>query len=183
MDARLSRGRDLRNETIINVAALLCEPLGGARLYRLDLESIALDSDLTARRVGGEIRLTHLHEEILASVTISGVAELLCDRCLDTYDQSFTAEFSEIYRQTVDVRTGSGVVSKLIPDDTEVFAIGENHELDLAEALRQWVLLSFPMRPDCGLDCPGPDLIEVGEPSRVDERFAALSRLLEDNPS
>lgn len=182
MDAQLSRGHDLCNETVINVVALLREPLGAARLYSLKLDTMPLDDELTAERVSGEARLTHLHDEILASVHTSGVAVLLCDRCLDSYEQKFTAEFTEIYRQTVDVQTGSGVVSQLIPDDTEVFAIDENHELDLAEALRQWILLSFPMRPDCGAACPGPDLVEVGESGLIDEPFAALSRLLDDEP-
>jgi len=37
------------------------------------------------------------------------------------------------------------------------------------------------MRADCGDECPGPDVVETGdEPG--DERFAALSRLLDEDP-
>jgi hypothetical protein len=39
------------------------------------------------------------------------------------------------------------------------------------------------MRPDCGAECPGPDVLEVGddEDDGVDERLAALASLLGDD--
>ena len=45
---------------------------------------------------------------------------------------------------------------------SRISRIDENHELDLREPLRQEILVALPMRPDCGPDCPGPDLTEVG---------------------
>jgi uncharacterized metal-binding protein YceD (DUF177 family) len=71
-------------------------------------------------------------------------------------------------------------------DDDLVSRIDENHELDLREPLRQEILVALPMRPDCGADCPGPDLLEVGgeddvSDDPVDERLAALASLLGDD--
>ena len=71
-------------------------------------------------------------------------------------------------------------------DDELVSRIDENHELDLREPLRQEILVALPMRPDCGADCPGPDLLEVGgeddaSDDLVDERLAALASLLGDD--
>jgi uncharacterized metal-binding protein YceD (DUF177 family) len=181
---------DLRNDTAINVAGLLQAPTGSIRTYGLRLDRFPLDHDLAAADVHGEVKLTRLREGVMASVQVGGRVELECVRCLRAYDQSFATEFNEEYCQTVDVRTGLGLALDAAPDD-ETFIIDDNHELDVGEALRQEILVSLPMRPDCGELCPGPDVVESGDASPFDSRFAALERLLaedevttrRDNPS
>ena len=54
------------------------------------------------------------------------------------------------------------------------------HELDLTELLRQWIVLALPMTPTCGPDCPGPQEIDNGDEEAVDNRFAALQQLLDN---
>lgn len=172
---------DLHNDTVINVAALLKEPVGSTRSYPLNLDRFALDQDLVAENVAGRIKLTRLSDEIIASIRAIGTVNLECQRCLRIYSQRFTTDFDEEFREAYDVRTGAGVASGR-PDD-ERFAIDENHELDIAEPLRQEILVSLPMRPTCGDDCPGPDVTEVGEADTeaVDNRFSALAQLLDDD--
>jgi uncharacterized protein len=170
---------DLHNETAVNVAALLKEPVGSTRSYALDLDRFALDTDLLAEDVAGSVKLTRLSDEIIASIRARGSVTLECQRCLRTYPQPFRTDFDEEFREAYDVRTGAGVASGR--EDDERFSIDENHELDVAEPLRQEILVSLPMRPDCGDDCPGPDILEVGEADAVDDRFAALADLLDDD--
>lgn len=175
--------RELRNETVVNVAGLLKGQVGTTRTYALALDSFAPDGDEVARQVEGTVRLTRLRDAVMANIAASGVAPLECVRCLREYDQPFEIAFDEEYRQTVDVRTGLGLGSERGEDD-EVSFINENHELDLKEPLRQEILVSLPMRPDCGPGCPGPDLLEVGDAAAaddvIDDRLAALARLLVD---
>ncbi len=178
------RGLGLNNDTVINVVGLLKGQVGSTRNYALHLDAFPLDDELTAEGVTGEVRLTRLQDRILADVDARGRVELECVRCLRPYDQPFETAFTEEYRQMVDVRTGTDIPAELLTDtdaDDEVFAIDENHELDVGEALRQWIVLTLPMRADCGPDCPGPDVTEAGEGEAVDERFAALSRLLDED--
>ncbi len=105
-----------------------------------------------------------------------------CVRCLREYDQPFSVAFDEEYRQTVDVRTGADLDEGLA-DEQAYSRIDESHELDLREPLRQEILVALPMRPDCGAECPGPDVLEVGDGDNdgVDERLAALASLLGDD--
>jgi uncharacterized protein len=172
---------DLHNETVVNVAALLKEQVGAIRTYRLMLDRFALDSDLFAEGIAGNVKLTRLSDEIIAGIRARGTVTLECQRCLRSYEQPFRTEFDEEFREAFDVRTGAGMKSGR-PDD-ERFAIDENHELDFAEPLRQEILVSLPMRPACGDDCPGPDVIEVGDEGTVDDRLAALAALLDDEQS
>lgn len=172
---------DLHNETVVNVAALLKEPVGSTRSYPLSLDSFSLDEDLSAENVFGRVKLTRVTDEIIASIRAQGTVTLECQRCLRMYPQSFRTDFDEEFREAFDVRTGAGVASAR-PDD-ERFQINEKHELDFTEPLRQEILVSLPMRPACGDDCPGPDVTEVGEAESeaVDNRFSALAQLLDDD--
>jgi uncharacterized protein len=177
--------RELRNDTAVNVVGLLKGQTGATRSYHLLLDTFEADDEIIVRDIDGDVRLTRLRDAIIARVSATGVAPMICARCLREYDQPFEVEFDEEYRQTVDVHTGFDLGGEPV-DDVLVSRIDENHELDLREPLRQEILVALPMRPDCGADCPGPDLLEVGgeddagdEP--VDERLAALASLLPDD--
>lgn len=177
---------ELRNETAVNVAGLLQSQIGATRSYRLLLDRFEADGETIARDIAGDVRLTRLRDAVMASVTASGVAPMTCARCLRQYDQPFDVAFDEEYRQTVDVRTGVGLGIGQIDEDDDS-RIDENHVLDLREPLRQEILVALPMRPDCGAECPGPDLIErdidTSEDEIVDERLAALASLLGNEPA
>ena len=177
--------RELRNDTAVNVVGLLKGQTGATRSYHLLLDTFEADGETIVRDIDGDVRLTRLRDAIIARVSATGVAPMICARCLREYDQPFEVEFDEEYRQTVDVHTGFDLGGEPA-DDELVSRIDENHELDLREPLRQEILVALPMRPDCGAECPGPDLLEVGgeddagdEP--VDERLAALASLLGDD--
>ncbi len=177
--------RELRNDTAVNVVGLLKSQTGDTRSYRLVLDTFEADAETIARHIVGDVRLTRLRDAIMAGVSATGVVSLTCVGCLREYDQPFRVEFDEEYRQTVDVRTGVDLDDE--PADEELFSrIDENHELDLREPLRQEILVALPMRPDCGPDCPGPDVLEVGgedgaSDDVVDERLAALASLLAED--
>jgi uncharacterized metal-binding protein YceD (DUF177 family) len=61
----------------------------------------------------------------------------------------------------------------------EIGEIDEANEIDMAEPIRQFAILSLPMRPFCGDDCPGPDIEDEVGPE-IDHRLAALAELLDD---
>jgi uncharacterized protein len=174
------RLRELHNETAANVAGLLKAQTGATREYRIHLDEFFIDGDTVARDINGDVRLTRLRDSIIANVQATGVASLMCARCLREYDQPFVVDFDEAYEQTVDVRTGLDL-GRDFPEDEQTSRVDENHELDLREPLRQEILVALPMRPDCGPDCPGPDVTEVGDDEAVDDRFAALANLLGDD--
>lgn len=180
-----SQQRDLRNETAVNVAGLLKGQIGETRSYRLQFDAFEADGEVVARQIEGDVRLTRLRDGVLAHLEVAGLAPMTCARCLRDYDQPFEIAFDEEYRQTVDVRSGAGLDEDV--GDEQASLIDENHELDLREPLRQEILIALPMRPDCGPDCPGPDVLAVGDEGdaseAVDDRLAALASLLGDDPA
>lgn len=172
---------ELRNDTVINVARLLQEPVGSSRRIALQLDWFALDTDMMSRDLTGDLRLTRITDGIMLGGTIEGIAMIECVRCLEIYDQPFKTEVEQVYRPLIDMHSGF-VVSESYPDEdeNEVGEIDEGHELDLAEPLRQFAILALPMQPICGPDCPGPE-IEQDEEEAGDHRFAALAALLDES--
>lgn len=166
---------DLFNETAVNVATLLQEPVGASRTFSFRLDHLQLDDDLVARDVVGDLRLTSLTDEILANVTATATVALTCLRCLEQYDQPTRTRFQEEFRVAYDVRSGAEVSSD---DDDERFSINDAHELDIREPLRQELIVSLPMRPDCGDVCPGPPALADDSDKDEDNRFKALGALL-----
>lgn len=177
---------ELVNDTRLNVATLLTENVGSTRDLELTLTAFPLDDDLVASDVLGNLRLTRLQSGILASGKLTGHVELECARCLNLYDQPFSTRLTEQFRQTVDVHGAAGFAPHRAEpeveddDDEPGFEINDTHELDLNELVRQNILLALPMRPDCGERCPGPPAIDNGPESDVDDRFAALQQLLDN---
>jgi len=177
---------DLLGDTRLNVASLLIEPVGKMRDIVVELESLPLDEELVAQNVRSLARLTRLKDAILVTADVTGMVPLECVTCLAAYDQMIAERFSEPIRQLVDVRTGVELPNSVNTKDDEAddepgFTINENHELDLGEALRQWIVLAIPMQPSCGPDCPGPLLRSTDDEDEVDNRFASLASLLADD--
>lgn len=182
------RAIDLIDDTRLNVASLLLEPVGSTREIRVSLPRLDLGDGLVAVDIVAQAGLVRLKGQILVTADVTGTVPLECVTCLAEYDQPIRESFSESFHQTVDVRTGSDLNKPrerlLIGTDEEEsgFVIDDNHEIDLAEALRQWIVLSIPMQPSCGPDCPGP-LLRSTEPDQTgDSRFAGLASLLDDDP-
>lgn len=178
MDPEATGQVTLRNDTVINVAALLREQTGAHRAYRFLIDRFDLDEELFAVDLAGDVRLTRLSDAILVSVNARATVALECQRCLETYDQPVTVGFSEEFRIAYDVRRGTPVESEVEGLD-ERLEVSENHELDFSEPMRQEVIVALPMRPVCGENCAGPPAFDDDEDEGPGGQFAALASLLE----
>lgn len=169
----------LVDDTVVNVAQLLKQPVGAARALEVHLSRFQLDTDLWARDVEVDGRLIRIATGILVEGTIRGIATLECVRCLEAFDAPYQGQFDAEFWPSVEVRTG---VPLPLPEDDEIFVIDHNHEMDLAEILRQVSIVALPMRPVCGDSCPGfQEEFPAGGPAE-DERLAVLRNLLDERP-
>lgn len=174
MDRRLP---NLSNDTVVNVAQLLKQPVGATRTFQIHLQRLMLDEGQWARDVEANIRLTRIETGILVDGEVAGVANVQCVRCLREFDQPFRGVVEGEYRPSVDVRTGLPLA---MPEDDDIFIIDHNHELDLAPLLRQVIILALPMRPVCGEQCEGFQREFPAAEDEVDDRFAVLRTLLDE---
>jgi uncharacterized protein len=110
--------------------------------------------------------------------------ELTCSRCLSLFKYPVKINFEEEYIPTIDITNG---VSLSSPEEPGSFVIDEHHVIDLTEAIRQYTLLTMPMKPLCREDCAGlcqgcGQSLNQGPchcpPQAIDARWSELSKLL-----
>ena len=147
------------NALRINVAGLLKETAGAARDYPIDAppaeltELLSSESDARgAAPLTGTVRLMRTPQSIFARGRLSGRLAVECSRCLDTAEVPVRFELDAEYFPQVDIMTGRGLPK---PDDDLAFTINQSHELDLSEAVRQYLILELPMQTVCREACQG----------------------------
>jgi len=161
----------------VNVSQLLTEPVGSTRRYEFD--ELAEPED--RGRVNGKVELTRSNRSILVRAALNAGLNLECARCLKPARCPISFEINEEFFPTIDATSGLPVK---VPEASG-FTIDHDHILDLGEAVRQYALLSIPMkplcRPDCAGLCPacGSDLNRgrCDCPPETDPRWAALLAL------
>ena len=135
-----------------NVAQLLKEGVGSRRSYSLD-ESVEDLQETGTTRVRGKIALTCTDRGIWVSGTLEADASSPCSRCLDPSEYLVHFTMNEEYVPTVDIDSGAPMAVSEAREGA--FTIDSHHILDLAEAVRQYVILSLPMKPLCRPHCAG----------------------------
>jgi len=183
-------------DLVFNVAQLMKEPVGAHRSYDFAEPTLLLsepihedDDELIARDVRGHVKFTRLNGRLRAEGAVDADVTLRCSRCLETFDTHLHAPLDEMFLQTYDVSSGLPLKREEGEEDADTFTLDRNHMVDLAEPLRQTLLVSLPLQPLCreacaGLcptcgknlndgpcDCPTEEL---------DPRLAALADLLAD---
>lgn len=165
-----------KTRMVINVSQILQEPIGSTRVV-----DVSDDEEIDA---SGEVELIHTDGSILVRGRLSTEVETTCSRCASPFDCRVVFDIEEEFLPSVDVVSGLPLPA---PEDDETFVIDENHVLDLREAVRQYALLSLPIKRLCRADCPGlcPDCgknlndgsCSCVQPAR-DARWAKLEQLL-----
>ncbi len=135
-----------------NVAQLLKEGVGARRSYQLEGQSGVIDGLNRQRPVVGQVGMLRTPNGILVRSQMTVTIQIVCSRCLETFDQELALEMDEEFFPTTDVNTGAAFPP---PSDVAAFTIDDRHILDLTEAVRQYTLLAEPMKPICRPDCLG----------------------------
>lgn len=133
----------------INVSQQLKAPIGSKRNYEVN-EIIDIGGGNSLLQ--GEVELIRIDRSLLAKGTLRTEIELTCSRCLSLFNYPLTLNIEEEYFPITNVFTGASLP---LPDEPGCFTIDENNILDLTEAIRQYVLLTTPMKPLCSEDCAG----------------------------
>ena len=114
------------------------------------------------------------------SATVSLPYRGACARCLDEVEDEFVMPFERT------VVTEGTLTEEQEEDNVDEYVILQNGMLDVDDAVREALILSFPMRLVCREDCPGL-CPKCGKPLRdgacgcttkeIDPRWAVLASL------
>lgn len=129
----------------INVAQLLKSPVGEVRNYPIS------GSIRDSHPIQGDVKLVRTNRSILVTGRFTTVVKEICSRCLEEFEYVSTFDIEEEYSPQRDIFKGL----PLQEVDEETFCIGEDHTLDLSEALRQNLVLNLATKPVCRPECAG----------------------------
>ncbi|MDE2891918.1 MAG: DUF177 domain-containing protein [Chloroflexota bacterium] len=153
---------------LFNVSTLLQEPIGSVRRYEVtDARGNGLHSD-----VSGALRLLRTDHSILATAELSTVVADLCGGCLCEMTLPLALSFDEEFWPPAEAASDE----YLQPPQEQIGFSVIDGQLDLSEAVRQYVEMGRPMSPRCGQDCPGLETESTSE-APVDDRWSALAAL------
>ena len=151
---------------IIDVSQLAKEPIGATWRYGF--------RETAESPISGEVTLLRTDKGIFVSGILEATFKAVCSRCLVPLEQPLTLHIEEEYSS--DAVEGA-------------FIINGDQEIDLSEAVRQYLLLATPMKPICRKDCAGlcPSCghnLNLGPcdcpPREIDPRLAQLAMLVSD---
>ena len=167
---------------LYNLSQLMKEPTGSIRTFNLD-EALT-GPEWGVDRMQGLIGMVRTHQGILVTANLDIQRSLICSRCLCEFVLPAMLDVEEECYPTLDIHTGRHLT---LPDELEgVLRIDSNHNLDLTDVLRQYVVTSRPMKPMCKPDCAGlcqycgANLNEGScscDDAPIDPRWAALADL------
>jgi len=153
---------------LINVSTLLQEPIGSLRRYEVaDARGAGLESGIS-----GSLRLLRTDQSVLVTASLSTAARDLCGGCLQELELPIELAFDEEFWPASDAALGVAIEP---PPERAGFDVIDG-QIDLSEAVRQYLEMGRPMSPRCGEDCPGLTDHEPQE-APVDDRWSALAAL------
>ena len=129
---------------------MLQEPTGSTRSYQLWEEFSHAERIVDSAR--GTVDMLRTHQGVLVNATLEIQDTITCGRCLGETGLDSGLSIEEEFFPLVDLYSGRR--QELPEDDTES-RIDANHDLDLTEVLRQYVITQRPMKPLCRPDCRG----------------------------
>lgn len=130
--------------------------------------------------VVGDLTLTNAGEALVLRGKASATLTLECSRCLSPFDLPVETELEEEFSLITSNNAFHQEEVKAVDDNTTA-AVIDGTVLDLAELLRQSLLLAAPWQPICREDCPGLGKVSTDDapepPIETSRPFEALGDL------
>jgi len=156
--------------TGFNVSQLLKEPVGGRRSFEVEIPMDFQEEELSqSDSLTGTVDMLRTNRGVLLEAALDGAVNVQCSRCLRDVHCPVSLEIIEEFQPTVDVVRGTFVA---VDEEDAALLINEHHVLDIAEVVRQALLLEVPGSATASA-LPGrvrwivPDLWAGSEPGSV----------------
>lgn len=124
------------------------------------------------------LELISLGEFIQVKGNVSGCAVLECDLCLEKYNYEFNFDVDELFaKNEVYEECGQEIEIK---DGQFVTDLQGSSDIDISDFLYQSVILDFPNKKVCGINCKGGDIFireESSTEKEPDPRLAVFKNI------
>lgn len=131
----------------------------------------------TDKPISADLAITDLGEFIKVTGTIKGVALLECDLCLEEFKYKIDIETEELFAKNA-LKDAYGQETEL-KEEQFVTDLNGSDSIDIYDLLYQSVILDFPNKKVCGINCKGGDIFIRDENPQppTDERMAVFKTI------
>lgn len=132
----------------------------------------------TNKPIKSSLEVLSLGDFIKIRGHIQGTAVLECDLCLENFDYEFDFEIDELFAKNA-LKDEYGQETE-IKDGQFVTDLCGSKDIDISDLLYQSVILNFPNKKVCGINCKGGDIfIRDDEPTEreTDPRMAVFRNI------
>ncbi len=110
--------------------------------FKVDTKELNLEDTEIKDNIDVDVKLVKTLGSIFTNIKAKGTMIFTCDRCLDKFDYLFEADFEILYKVS-----NTDFVTNNIKEDVNVYDLKpETAEIDITEPVRDYVILSVPMR-------------------------------------
>lgn len=130
------------------------------------------------RPVKAKLEVISLGDYIQVKGRVHGCAILDCDLCLEEYEYNFDFELDELFSKTT-LLDEYGQETEL-KDGQFITDLNGNNSIDICDLLYQSVILDFPNKKVCGINCKGGDIFirdENPTENEPDPRLAVFKQI------
>jgi uncharacterized protein len=139
-----------------NAAGLLGETSGAVRDYAVSGVTVDGGEDFTlASPIEGRVHLGRTNRGLLVDADFTTTLATQCARCLRDVTVPLAFEIHDEALPAIDLHSGRVLTISLEDEEAGVIHLTAHHELDLAEPVREAILLALPIAPLDREDCPG----------------------------
>lgn len=124
-----------------NVSNLLTQDIGATQGFEIYTKPKPDNPD-NIKQIKGVVTLMNADTKILGTFQVDATIDLECSRCLKEFPKSYTLNFERQFQYHPQ-------------SDSEDLPISPNQTLDIAEAIKEEILLKIPLKPLCKKDCKG----------------------------
>jgi uncharacterized protein len=165
-------------QLLLNVGFVAQQDIGYRRVFPFEFPILLLQPDHKFQKFKGSIEVSRTSEGLLSQGKIQAFVGATCSRCLDDFDQTLVAEFTELF-----------VFASHAQEDTELI-YPEDGQIDFGPIVLEYLLLEMPIKPVCKEACKGlcsvcgnnlnEEQCDHG-PESIDPRMAVLKSLLDQD--
>lgn len=135
-----------------------------------DIKSKApIKAELTFKALGDFIQVTGF---------VEGAATLVCDLCLEEFEHELDIELDELFAKNTLLDESSDEIE--LKEGQFVTDLKGSNSIDITDLLYQSVILDFPNKKVCGINCKGGDIFirDENEPQcETDPRMAVFKSI------
>ena len=127
--------------------------------------------------IKAELTAKSLGEFIEIKGHISGTVNLECDLCLDKFKYKLDFDIDELFskKSLIDEDSQNGEKEYEIKDGQFVTDLNGAEEIDIYDLLYQSVILNFPNKKVCGINCKGKEYLSQDD--NYDPRLDVFNNL------